>query len=179
MKTIVRPSSGLFFNLRPALLFPVGDPSLVPFQRTAHRLLQAPPQLPQDAPNVSGMIIDLEVLLDQVGHPWTCPQRRFVTQAFGTCQEQLDQPRFVGLIEAGQPSRSARPPQSHVTAFLVLFPPPADGLVAHLQPTTDLAIVEVLVEQLRCLEPAILQCLKVALDTSRVTHAALDAAGPK
>jgi hypothetical protein len=106
---------------------------------------------------VSGMIIDLEVLLDQMGHPLTRPQRCFVTQAFGTFKEQLDQPCFVGLIQAGQPSRSARPPQSNVTALLVFLPPSADGLVAHLQPTTDLAIVEALVEQLNCPEPPLLQ----------------------
>ena len=106
---------------------------------------------------MSGMIIDFEVLLDQVGHPWTRPQRRFVTQAFGAFKEQLDQPRFVGLIQARQPPRSARPPQSHVTAFLVFLPPPADGLVAHLQPTTDLTIVEALVEQLNRPQPPLLQ----------------------
>jgi hypothetical protein len=103
------------------------------------------------------MIIDLEVLLDQVRHPLTRPQRRFVTQAFRTFQEQLDQPRFVGLTQAGQPSRSARSPQSNVTAFLVFLPPPANGLVAHLQPTTDLTIIEIFGEQLNRPEPPLLQ----------------------
>jgi len=95
---------------------------------------------------VSRMIIDLEVLFDQVGKPRTRPHRSFVTQALGTLQEQLDQTRLVGLIQAGQPSRLARLPKSHVTVFLALLAPAADGLVAYLQSTTDLAIVEILVE---------------------------------
>src|SRR5262245_31991837 len=60
------------------------DPRLVPFQRAAYRLLYAPPQLPQDTPNVSGMIIDLEVLLDQVGHSLARPQRCLIAQTLGT-----------------------------------------------------------------------------------------------
>jgi len=69
-----------------------------------------------------------------------------------------------------------RPSQSHVTAFLALLPPSANGLITHFQSTTDLAIVEVLVEQFRRLEPAFLQRLKVPLDTSRIAHAALHGA---
>ena len=57
---------------------------------------------------MTGMIIHLEVLLDQMGHPGTRPQRRFITEVFGALQEQPDETSFVGLIQAGQPSRSTR-----------------------------------------------------------------------
>jgi hypothetical protein len=123
------------------------------------------------------MIIHLEVPFDQVGHPWTRPQGSFITQTFRTLQEQFDQVSFVGLIQTGQASRSTRSPQSHVATLLGFLPPPADCLVAHLKPTTDLTIVEVLVEKLHRLEAALLQRLEVAPDTSRIAHAALDAAG--
>jgi hypothetical protein len=61
---------------------------------------------------ISGLeyAIHLEVLLDQVGNPLTRPQRSFITLALGTLQEQLDQAGFLGFIQTGQPSRSARSP---------------------------------------------------------------------
>jgi hypothetical protein len=45
----------------------------VTFQSAADRLLYAPPQLPQDAPDVSGVIVDFEVLFNQVGHSLARP----------------------------------------------------------------------------------------------------------
>jgi len=66
-------------------------------------------------------------------------------------QQQLDQTGFIGFIQTGQPSRSTgqpsrspSPPQSNVAAFLMFLPPPADGLVTHLQTTADFAVVEAL-----------------------------------
>jgi hypothetical protein len=52
-------------------------------------------------------------------------------------------------------------------------------LVAYLQATADLAIVEVFIEQLDRLEPALLQCHKVALYASWIAHGELDAARAK
>jgi hypothetical protein len=90
MKTIVRPSFWAFLNLRPAALLPVLDPRFVAFQSATHRLLYAPPQLPQDAPDVAGVIIDCEVLFDQVGHSLARPQWCLIPQTLGTLVEQLD-----------------------------------------------------------------------------------------
>ena len=44
------------------LCFHSVDEGFVSLQGAAHRLLHAPVQLPQDAPDVSGMITDFEVL---------------------------------------------------------------------------------------------------------------------
>jgi hypothetical protein len=52
-------------------------------------------------------------------------------------------------------------------------------LVAYLQSTTDLAIVEILVEQFHRAEPTLFQCHKVALNALRIAHAEVDAAKPK
>jgi len=60
--------------------------------------------------------------------------------------------------------------------LLVFLAPPADGLVAYLQSPADLAVVEILAEQLYRIEAALFECLKVALHTTRIAHASLDAA---
>jgi hypothetical protein len=92
--------------------------------------------------------------------------------------EQVDQAGFSGVIQTGKPSRATSTPQRHITAFLVFLASPANSLVADLQTTTHLAIVEALVEQLHRGEPTFFQCPKVALHTSRIAHAELDAAEP-
>lgn len=176
MKTIVRPSFSAFFYLRPALALPFVNQIFVALQGAAHGLLHTPIQLPQDAPNVSGVIIHLEVLFDQVRNPWTRPQGSFVTQALGTLQEQLDQTGFVGFIQTRLPSRSPRPPQRNLAVFLIFPPPSADGLVARLQSTADLAVVQAFFEQLHRFEAALLKSHKVAPNASRIAHAGLDIA---
>ena len=80
----MRPSSWAFFNGRPALMLPLVNPRLVPFHSAADRLLNTPVQLPQDAPDMAGVIADMEVLLDQVAHSRTGPQRRFIAQLLWT-----------------------------------------------------------------------------------------------
>src|SRR5579862_4010957 len=76
--------------------------------------------------------------------------------------------RLNGLCPPHSDSnRLARPaPQSNVTTLLA-FLPPTDGLVANLQSTTDVAIVEVLVEQLHRLDPTLFECLKTVLRCTR------------
>src|SRR5947209_5973864 len=98
-----------------------------------------------------------EVLFDQVGHPWTRPQGSFVTQTLGTLQEQLDQTDLVGFLQTRLASRSPRPPQGHLALFLISLPPSADGLIAHLQPPPDLAVVPASFEQLNRFQAALLK----------------------
>src|SRR4051794_26563934 len=176
MKTIVRPSFSAFFlspasacasirqsNLRCA-------PGLGP-RVVAHSNSTAV----GCAKRVRGVIY-LEVLLDQVRNPWTRPQGSFVTQALGTLQEQLDQTGFVGFIQTRLPSRSPRPPQRNLAVFLIFPPPSADRLVARLQPTADLAVVQAFFEQLDRFEAALLKSYKVAPNASRIAHAGSDVA---
>jgi len=124
---------------------------------------------------MTGMIMHLEVLLDQMGHSLTRPQPSFITEVFGTLQEQLDQTSFVGLIQAGQPSRSTRLAERNVASLLVFLSPTADGLIADLQPPPDLAVVKVFVEQFHGLEATLLECHEITLYTPRIAHAGIDA----
>src|SRR5947208_15336239 len=54
--------------------------------------------------------------------------------------------------------------------------PPADGLVTHLQTTTDFAVIQALCKQFHSLEPTLLQSHEVAPNASRIAHAGLDTA---
>jgi hypothetical protein len=89
--------------------------------------------------------------------------------------EQFDQAGLVVLSQTGQSSRSAGPPKSNVATLLMLLPPSANRLIAYLQSTPDLAIVEVFVEQLHGLEPALFQCHEIPFNASRIAHTGLDA----
>jgi hypothetical protein len=91
-------------------------------------------------------------------------------------QQQLDQTGFVGFIQTRQPSRSPSPPQSNVAAFLMFLPPPADGLVTHLQTATDFAVIKALCKQFHSFEPTLLQSHEVAPNASRIAHVGLDTA---
>src|SRR5262249_25793757 len=144
-----------------------------------YRLLYAPLQLPQDTPNVSRVIVDFEVLLDEVGNSLARPQRCLITQTLGTLMEQLDQTSFVGVIQTRQPSRSAGAPKCDVPSLLVFLPPSADGLVAYLESPANLAVVETLAEQLHRLKPATFECHKIAFNAPRIAHVGLDAVRPQ
>ena len=81
MKTIVRPSFVAFFNARPGLAFPVFDGLFVALQRSPRWALRTPVQLPQQLPDMPGVIPDPELFLDQVRYPITSPKRRLITQS--------------------------------------------------------------------------------------------------
>jgi hypothetical protein len=59
---------GLFFNPRPAPLFPATNLFLVALQRTADGTLRRPAQLAQDAPSLHGGKLDPAFALNQVSH---------------------------------------------------------------------------------------------------------------
>lgn len=80
------------------LLLPSLDGSLVALQGSARGPLEAPVHPAKNHPDVSGMVVDAEFLLDQVRHSITVPQRRFVAQTIGSLPQQLDQPLLVGGV---------------------------------------------------------------------------------
>jgi hypothetical protein len=73
MKTIVRPSFWAFFYVGPGLALPVVNSFFVTLQRSPCGSLRAPVQLPQQLPDMSGVVMHSKLFLDQVSHPVTGP----------------------------------------------------------------------------------------------------------
>src|SRR4051794_40363301 len=55
-------------------------------------------------------------------------------------------------------------------------PPPADGLVTHLQTASDFAVAKALCKQFHSFEPTLLQSHEVAPNASRIADLGLDTA---
>src|ERR1700730_6099167 len=107
MKTIVRPSFLAFFLTSANVLLPHPDLLLIPLQRPPGGTLTAPPQLPQNAPSLRGMIANSAFLLDQERHSPRRPQTGFVPQSFRPAlQPALDFPQVFGT----QPRFASGPP---------------------------------------------------------------------
>jgi hypothetical protein len=60
--------------------------------------------------------------------------------------------------------------QRLLASGLILLPPAAHRLIAHLQPSADLTVVELLAEQLERSQPSVLQSLKITAHSTRVSH---------
>ena len=65
------------------------DLRFVAFPGSCHRPLRAPAQADQKLPDVALVIAHGELLLDQVGHPRAGPQRGFIAQPLGTCEQKF------------------------------------------------------------------------------------------
>jgi hypothetical protein len=73
MKTIVQPSIFRFLISGQRRCFHSSTSASFPRECLTVRLLQAPVQFAQDAPDVSGLNFDVESLLDQISDSWTGP----------------------------------------------------------------------------------------------------------
>ena len=76
-------SRSAFFYLRPDGALPGRDGRLVALAGPLHRLLDAPAQALEEAPQMVGMVVDPEALLDHAGHALLRPQVRGVAVAEG------------------------------------------------------------------------------------------------
>ena len=94
--TMVRPSLWVFFKFWPALLFPAPHRGFVSFAGPARRSLATPSQLPQDPPNMSWMVANSALALDQLLHPRRSPQTTGVPQRFRSAlQPALNAPQLA------------------------------------------------------------------------------------
>src|SRR6516225_10631910 len=110
MKTMVRPSFWVFFNLRPALLLPPPNLVFVALQRPSRRTLATPPQLAQNPPRLHGMVFHPTFLLDQMGHAPRGPQAGLVAQRLG--------PSLQPLLDVPQIFRTQARSPPHMSGFL-------------------------------------------------------------
>ena len=74
------PSFWAFFYLGPAYPPPAADLFLLPLARSSHRTLTTPARIVQDLPDMAGMILDTELVVDPMRHPRAGPKRGFLAQ---------------------------------------------------------------------------------------------------
>src|SRR5215471_8994029 len=75
---------GFFFNGWPLHAPPAADGFLIPLARSSYRTLTTPAQIIQDLPNMAGVILDAELVIDQVRYSRAGPQRSLITQLLRT-----------------------------------------------------------------------------------------------
>lgn len=84
----------------------MGNRDLIALRRTAFRFLATPTQLLQDLPDVTGMIRDLKMLLDQFCDPLQRPQVGLIASGEGAFDEQVLQFLFLFRRELRGSSRN-------------------------------------------------------------------------
>jgi hypothetical protein len=85
------PSRAAFFYSRPLSGFPLFDRWLVALERAPFGFLMTPLQTMHQPPNVIGVVVDPELLLDEQGNTRRGPQVRVVAASHRPFQQQLDQ----------------------------------------------------------------------------------------
>ena len=123
---------GLFFNLHPALRFPLPNLGLVPLEGPSHGTLATPAQLPQDAPSLRRIVTYPTFLFDQVSYAPSRPQTGFVSQRFRPAQQSAFDAPQVGCLQArlasGAPGLLQRLASARQSAG------PSDSLTADARP---------------------------------------------
>lgn len=85
------PAQRLFFYLRPPSAFPLLDRLVVALDRAPFGFLMTPLQTMPQPPNVIGVVVDPELLVDEQGDARRGPQVRVVAASHRPSQQQLDQ----------------------------------------------------------------------------------------
>jgi hypothetical protein len=116
------------------------------------------------------MIGNAELFFDQMGNPPAGPQRCFKTQPLGTLLEQLHQTLLIVGVEQRLAPGSSGFVERRLPTGRILLPPPAHGLVADLQPTADLAVVELFAKQLHRRQSPLFERKEIAPHASWIAH---------
>ena len=153
---------GLFFNLRPALPLPLADLVFVPLQRTPHRTLATPAQLPQNAPGVPGVVANPAFLLDQMGHARRRPQAAPIAQCLRSAFQALLDPPQVFWLQPGRTASMRRLLQPLAPLLPQRLGPLADRLAVRPHPPRHFRMAQPLLQQSGRLQPSPLQSLKIA-----------------
>jgi hypothetical protein len=176
---MTRFSAWAFFNLGPAPSFPPHNRGLVTFQCPPGRPLTTPSQLPKNAPDVSRVILDPALLLDQMRHARRSPQPRVISQTLRpTLQATLD-PFDIFCAEAGLASGPSGLLQPGSTFRLQLLCPATHRLPMHARLARYFGLMHSLFQQPGSSQTSLLQRGKVSPYSCRVSHSRTIAWNPK
>lgn len=119
---------------------------------------------------MAGMVANSALVLDQLSHPWQGPQTRLVAKRFGaSLQSALDLAQVIGR-QASLPPAPAGRVQARGPSGGQHACPATDGLPMHPNLPRHVGLTPPCLQQLRRLQAAALQSLKVAFDSPRVSH---------
>jgi len=161
---------GLFFKLRPAALLPPAYRFLISLQSTTRRSLAAPSQIPENAPYVSGMVLDATLTFDQLSHPASRPKASIVSKRFGSSLEPFLDPPKILRRQVWLATRAAGLFQTCHSGFGQLPRPAVNGLSVHTDPPGYLGFMDPLFQQLRRPQAACFQSFKIASYSGWISH---------
>ena len=79
-----------------------------PLQRATDRALRAPVQPAKNLPDMTRVVADVKLLLDQIGDALAGPQWRLIAEFLGTSQQTIHKPPVLIRIEPRHPPSAAR-----------------------------------------------------------------------
>ena len=118
------------------------------------------------------VVADAELALDQVRHPRAGPRRSLIAQRFRPPLQQLLQTLEIARTQQWLASRSSRLLQPFFALDAILLDPARHRLADHLHAPRDLGLLQpFLFQQTDSFETTLLQRLKIASHSGRVSHA--------
>lgn len=126
-----------------------------------------------------GMIVDARLPLDQVRHSDGGPNGRVVTESLGPLTQRLFELVKLDAVQSGLASGTAGLLQTGGAMSLPSTVPATSRLGADAQKPGDLALAAAAVEESGGTKTALLELIKIALQSFGVSHAALDTANSK
>jgi len=138
-----------FFDPRPAIAYPALNGLIVAFARSSFGTLATPSQLPEDFPDMPGMVRHPELAPNDLSNSFQGPEVRLVTLGRGSGQQD----GFQAAQIAPRESRfAARPPCAGQCGLASRFPqvvPATGGLTADTQLPSHGSLRNAAPEQLR------------------------------
>jgi hypothetical protein len=116
------------------------------------------------------MVDNSALALDQLGDPRQGPQACLVAECLGAALQSLFDLAQVGSRQAGSPSPATGCLQAFRPRVRECSRPAADGLAMDSDLPRHVCLTPTRLEQLRRLQPPVLQGFKVAFDSSWVSH---------
>ena len=171
MKTIVRPSWRAFFYGGPLLLAPVPDLLLIALAGTPGRPLRAPAQRHQQFPDVPLVVANVELLLDQMHHPRTRPQRRLIAQHLRPPQQQFLQPFAILSIQTRLATGPSRLLQRRPARAAELHNPARHRLPDYFHAARHLGLIQSLLEESDRRKTPLLERIKIPSHSCWIAHA--------